>query len=202
MSECTNLIIHRYFNFNGIRSCNRLRELCFARKNFISIENPDDNYGTMQILLKRFYSTRRTQSLRITSRSYPNAAYRSSLSPSLIVDTLRLSPTLKAQFNALTHLSLIRQRFDGRLIRTINVFPNTLKVLHLSGTELSHIRDESFWFKVSRLILICPCDLRRFHSKFDVWLVGIIVGNGNISPFFIEHVGTFHGFRRFGFELL
>ena len=104
----------------------------------------------MELIFKRCYSLRKTRLLKIASSNYPNKAYRSSICPSALMklNPIHLNPDAKIRFQALTHLYIIRQQLDGRLIKIITMFPATLKVLNLSGTAVTHIKEESFWFKV------------------------------------------------------
>ena len=107
---------------------------------------PDD-YEALCVVFDRFLGPQ-TVSVKIESKLHgENPAYKSSIS---YVHLAQLTPAVRSNpwSISLTHLYLIRQRLDKRILN-LSDLPSTLRVLHLTGTVVSNVTESSFYFRVS-----------------------------------------------------
>lgn len=107
---------------------------------------PSDDHETLSLVSKKLASPKTTR-VRIVSPVSPlgNKGYRSSLCPSLVeaLHLRTLSP--KTGTSSLTHLYLIRQKFNGAVFR-LQMLPKSLVVLHLRETHIDNLCEESNYF--------------------------------------------------------
>jgi len=113
------------------------------------VVNPPDDYESMSLVFNSCINPRTTV-LSLSSPTYPNRGSRASFSASSLLTITPCYAYLHPERTprALTHLHLVRQSLDGRLFKMITMFPETLKVLELTGTLLTHITEGDQWFKV------------------------------------------------------
>ncbi|CAG7826544.1 unnamed protein product [Allacma fusca] len=149
LSDEVLLMILRHLNSSAVftlsRTCKRLRNLCHDKEFSRHIDAPPDDYETLDLIFNSLLD-RHTTSLRLASKCHgENSAFRSSIAPShlaQICPSLRPNPS---DIN-LTNLYLIRQRLD-KSIFNLSSLPPSLRVLHLSGTIISNVTEQSGYFK-------------------------------------------------------